>query len=128
MTEAADAAKRAGGPAQRKRAVVRLFAVHMLSYVVAFPWGVAAVPTVFAWKEEELLALGDERDAVVLVLKIAAWPILGAFVIPHLLGLPWALAPEGSRRGWLLLAGGCSLLVATALGIAVLAWGHVLRG
>jgi hypothetical protein len=114
--------------AQRKRAVVRLFAVHMLSYAVAFPWGVAAVPAVFAWKESELLALADEHDAVVLVLKTAAWPILAAFVIPHLLGLPWAFAPEGSRRGWLLLAGGCSLLVATALGVAVLAWGHVLRG
>jgi hypothetical protein len=117
----------AAAPA-RKRVVVRLFAVHMLSYAVAFPWGVAAVPAVFAWKESELLALGDERDAVVLVLKTAAWPVLAAFVVPHLVGLPWALAPEGSRRGWLLLVGGCTLLVVSALGIAIFAWAHVLRG
>lgn len=117
----------AGPGTRRRRIVTRLFAVHMLSYAVAFPWAVAAIPAVFAWKEEHLLALGSEHDAVVHVLKLAAWPTLAAFLIPHLLGVPWALAPADSRRGWLLLAGGCSLLVSIALGCAIFGWAHVLR-
>ncbi len=118
-----------GGPlaTRRRRVMTRLFAVHMLSYAVAFPWAIAAIPAVFAWEEQHLVTLGSEHDAVVYVLKLAAWPTLAAFLVPHLLGVPWALAPEGSRRGSILLAGGCSLLVSIALGGAIFGWAHVVR-
>lgn len=106
----------------------RFIIVHMLAYAVAAPWGIAAVPALFIWKEAELLAMSDETAAVRYVLKLAAIPIVAAFVLPHLFGIPWiSSGKSGTSRGWLLFAGSSALLVATGLGLSVVGWMEMLR-
>ena len=106
----------------------RFIIVHMLAYALAAPWGIAAVPGVFMWKEAELLAMNDEQAAVRYVLKLALVPSVVAFIIPHLFGIPWILAgKKGTSRGWLLFAGSSALLLATGLGLSVVGWMGLLR-
>jgi hypothetical protein len=95
----------------------------MLAYAVALPWGVAAVPAIFLWKETHLLAMSDERDAVRYVVRLAAGPILAAFTLPHLTGIPWILsAKKGTARGLPLFVGTSALFVLAGVGLAAFAW------
>lgn len=129
---AAELPRSAALAAPRNVAVRRFFIVHMLAYVLALPWGVAAVPAIFIWKEADLIAMPDEGAAIRHVVKLAAGPILAAFVLPHLFGIPWIRAGKSAKksapnRGWLLFTGSSSLLMATGLGIAVFSWVVLLR-
>lgn len=106
----------------------RFIIVHMLAYALAAPWGVAAVPGIFVWKEADLLAMNDEQAAVRYVLKLALVPVAVAFVVPHLFGIPWILAgKKGTSGGWLLFAGSSALILATGLGLSVVGWMELLR-
>lgn len=106
----------------------RFFIVHMLSYALAVPWGIAAVPGIFIWRENELLAMNDEGAAVRYVIELAVLPIVVAFVLPHLFGIPWILAgKKGTSGGWLLFAASSALILATGLGLSVVGWMEVLR-
>lgn len=110
-------------PAIRRALVVRLVIVHLLAYAVAFPWAVAAVPAVFVWKERELLALADERDAIVLVLGWAILPAIAVFLVPHALGIPWIRSARGgARRGLALFAGGSAALTVAGAVAAIATW------
>lgn len=110
-------------PAIRRALVVRLVVVHTLAYAVAFPWAVAAVPAVFVWKERELLALADERDAIALVLRWAIVPAIAVFLVPHALGIPWIRsARDGTRRGLLLFAAGSVALTVAGVAAAITTW------
>lgn len=124
MSEPGATAPRHGDDASIPRArVVRFLVVHTIAYGVAFPWAVAALPVVFAWKERELLALGDERDAVALVLRWSLAPAVAVFVLPHLLGIPWVRAArDGSRRGLPLFAAGSAALTVAGLVAGIASW------
>jgi hypothetical protein len=101
----------------------RFFIAHMLAYVIAMPWGIAAVPMIFMWKEEELLAMSVEEAAVRYVVKLTLVPLTVAFILPHLFSIPWILsAKKATHQGWLLFAGSSALIVATGLGLSVVAW------
>lgn len=111
----------------RRALVVRFLIVHTFAYAVAFPWAIAALPVIFAWRERELLAMAHERDAVLLVLQWAALPALAALLVAHALGVPWIHAARGgSRRGLTLFSAGSGVLTALGVAAAIAAWVVVL--
>ncbi len=115
-------------PTPRQVQARRFFLVHVLAYVLALPWGAAVVPAIFKWWQPELLALPSETDAVRYVVKLALWPMIAAFVVPHLFGIPWIrAATEGTGHGWRFFVATAALYMATGLVIAIYAWTVLLQ-
>lgn len=106
----------------------RFFIAHMIAYVIAMPWAIAAIPMIFIWKQDELLTMKVEEDAIRYVVKLALVPFTAAFVLPHLFCIPWVRsARKQTHQGRLLLAGSSALLLCTGLGLSVVAWAELLK-
>ncbi len=74
---------------------------HLTGYPLAFLWAVASIPLAIHVFIRDLEALNDDMPAIGnFVVHRLAWPAGAAFVLPHLLGLPWAFSrrPERFRR------------------------------
>jgi hypothetical protein len=98
----------------------RYVLAHVAAYPVAFLWAVAAIPLTIHLFHRELDALDDDMPAVGdFVVRRLAWPAGVAFVLPHLLALPWAFArhPTPFRRAaWIGIAAVAALGLAFGAG------------
>jgi len=102
----------------------RVLVGHAASYPVAFAWAVAALPLVVATLGAQGLE-GGER-AVTLAITWRALAAFGvAYVVAHLVALPWWVRPTRATRR--LFAGAVVSLTLAAVVIAAVAWARLLR-
>ncbi len=115
-------------PAERRRGLVtRAFVVHLVAYGVALPWAIAMLPIVFGWKEAELLAMADETDAALRVVRWSLVPTALVCVLAHLPGLPWILAARrGASDGKKLYLGSTAALILAGMVTAAISWSRLL--
>jgi hypothetical protein len=82
------------------RSLERYVLAHVAAYPIAFLWAMASMPLVIHLNDRALMALdaaGDEKAIGMYVVHKVAWPAGAVFVLPHLLGLPWAFGKDPAR-------------------------------
>jgi hypothetical protein len=89
-------------PRRLRRIAERMAAAHVLAYPIALLWAVAAIPLTIHLSIRDIDALSGDMDAIgKLVVRRLVWPAVGAAILAHAAGLPWAFGGDaalGMRR------------------------------
>ncbi len=80
------------------RRLERYVLAHAIAYPIAFLWAMASIPLAIHLNIRAIDALHDDLPAIGdYVVRKLAWPAGVVFVLPHLLGLPWAFGRDPAR-------------------------------
>lgn len=107
-------------------AVTRLLLAHLLSIPLALGCAIAAIPPAIHLSWESLVLIDDMQAVGMFLVRRIAYPAAVAFVIPHILVIPWMVGRDSVtyKRFFtiaiLALYAGC-----VASGIAGWVWLHV---
>lgn len=103
----------------KKKAMVPLLVSHFVSYPLVLAWDLAVLPLLFHLAQKELPNL-TLTEALWLLFRRLFTPSAMAFVVGHVVALPWAFgrAPLGKRIYVVCMA----LLFAVALVGAAVGW------
>lgn len=112
-------------PEARPSPFVRFLLGHTLAYVPGFLWAAAYIPRAIAVELATPSGATDEHAIRALVMREMIAPFALAFLVPHLLLIPWVRARDGVRGRSLLLAG-TALECLAGLGYGAYAWATLL--
>ncbi len=112
-------------PEPRLTPFVRFVLGHTLAYVPGFLWAAAYIPRAIAAELATLSGATDESAIRALMMREMIAPFALAFLVPHLLLIPWVRSSDGVRGRSLLLAG-TALECFAALGYGAYAWATLL--
>jgi hypothetical protein len=81
---------------------------HIVAYAVAFLWAAASIPVLIPLCIREIDALNGDKPAIgLLIAHRSLIPAGAAFVLPHLLAIPWIFGkdpPRWRRPTWIGIA------------------------
>jgi hypothetical protein len=112
-------------PSARLTPFVRFLLGHTLAYVPGFLWAAATIPDAIVTELASLSAEVDESAIRSLMMRKMVAPFALAFLLPHLLLVPWVRSDDAVRGRALFLVG-TALECIAAIIYGVYAWATLL--